>query len=191
MRGPLHTFFHTPEMVPSVIAELVRTLQFKREMVQRLGLTTQQLFDGFRAVQAHQSRLPQTVLHGDTHIGNTYLLPDGRGGLLDWQLFVSGYCLHDVSYLIATSLEIEQRRLNERELLTYYLERLRAHGVADAPDFDTAFTEYRRAAVWNVYIGWLTTPVVNYGWEITVMAHLRVMTQFEDMETKALLARMG
>jgi len=191
MRGQLHEFFHTPEMVPSMIAELVHTIQFKREMVQRLGLTIDQLFDGFRAVQAHQSRLPQTVLHGDTHVGNTYLLPDGRGGLLDWQLFASGFCLHDVSYLIATSLEVEQRRLHERELLTYYLERLREYGVADAPGFDVAWTEYRRAAVWNVYIGWLTTPVVNYGWEITVMAHLRVMTAFEDLETKKLLAAMG
>ncbi len=191
MKGPLHDSFHQPDRVPAWIAELTRTIQFRREMVQRLGLSVEQLFDGFRAVQAHQARLPRTVLHGDTHIGNTYLLPDGRGGLLDWQLFVSGYCLHDVSYLIQTGLEIEQRRAHERELLTWYLERLHAHGVADAPGFDEAWTEYRRATVWNVYIGWLTTPTVNYGWEISVMATLRVMTAFEDLETKQLLAAMG
>jgi hypothetical protein len=190
MAGPLHELFHDPAMVPAAIAERVRLEQFKREMVQRLGLTVEQLYDGFRAVQAHQARLPQTIVHGDTHIGNTYLLPDGRGGLLDWQLCTRGYCLHDISYLIATGLTVEDRRAQERDLLDHYLDRLRAHGVAEAPTREEAWTEYRRAAVWNVYIGWLTTPVVNYGWEISVMAHLRVMTAFEDLETAKLLASM-
>jgi hypothetical protein len=41
--------------------------------------------------------------------------------------------------------------------------------------------------VWNVYVGWLTTPVVNYGWEINVMNHLRLVTAFEDLETGKLV----
>src|SRR5690606_2790732 len=28
----------------------------------------------------------QTLLHGDPHIGNTYVLPGGRVGFLDWQV---------------------------------------------------------------------------------------------------------
>lgn len=190
VHGPLHDMFHKPDMVPAAIANQVQSEQFKREMVQRLGLTVDQLYRGFVAVQTHQSRLPQTILHGDTHIGNTYLLPDGRGGLLDWQLFVRGYCMHDVGYLIATGLAIEDRRRHEHDLLDHYRDRLQAHGVADAPSRDEIWTEYRRAAVWNVYIGWLTTPVVNYGWDICVMAHLRVMTAFEDLETAKLLSSM-
>ena len=190
MAGPLHHMFHDPALVPALIAEEVRTEQFKREMVQRLGLSVEQLFDGFRAVQAHQARLPGTIVHGDTHIGNTYLLPDGRGGLLDWQLFSRGCCVHDVGYLIATGLSVEDRRRNERDLLDHYLDRLKAHGVSEAPSSEDLWTEYRRAAVWNVYIGWLTCPVVNYGLDICVMAHLRVMTAFEDLETAKLLAAM-
>jgi hypothetical protein len=186
MSGPLHEKFHSADMVPASIARQVEKEQFKREMIQRLGITLDQLYNGFRHAQAHQAGLPQTILHGDTHVGNTYLLPDGRSGLLDWQLFSRGYCLHDVCYLIVTGLAVEDRRRLERELLGYYLERLRAHGVADAPSAEEAWTEYRRAAAWNVYIGWLTTPVVNYGWEICVMAHLRVMTAFEDLETAKL-----
>jgi len=188
--GPLHEKFHRPDALPVAIADRVAAVQFKREMVQRMGVTVDDLYNGFKALQHHQSRLPNTLLHGDTHIGNTYLLPDGSGGLLDWQLFVRGYCLHDVSYVIATGLAIEDRRKHERDLLRYYLDRLKAHGVAEPPSFDDAWTEYRRASVWNVYIGWLTTPVVNYGWEISIMAHLRVMTAFEDLETKKLLAEM-
>jgi aminoglycoside phosphotransferase (APT) family kinase protein len=29
---------------------------------------------------------PQTLLHGDPHIGNTYVLPDDTVGFLDWQM---------------------------------------------------------------------------------------------------------
>jgi hypothetical protein len=33
----------------------------------------------------------------------------------------------------------------------------------------------------------LTTPVVNYGWEVSVMAHLRTTTAYEDFETGKLI----
>ena len=45
--------------------------------------------------------------------------------------------------------------------------------------------------IWGVYIGWLTTPVVNYGWEINVVNHLRLMTAYEDLDTASLLAELG
>jgi hypothetical protein len=156
---------------------------FKRELVQRLRTTGPEMLAGVQAVQRHQASLPQTLLHGDTHLGNTYMLPDGRAGLLDWQLMVRGYVMHDVNYFITTALSIEDRRNHERDLLAYYLDRLRAAGVAQPPTFDEAWLEYRRALVWGVYIGWLTTPVVNYGWEINVLNHLRLTTAFEDHET--------
>ncbi|CAN7326395.1 phosphotransferase [Phenylobacterium sp. LjRoot219] len=190
-RGDLHLVFNTPQAAPAFIAQQVEQEQFKREMVQRLGTTVDGLFRGFQRVQAHQARLPQTVCHGDTHIGNTYALPDGRGGLLDWQLASQGYAMHDVSYLVATALPVAERRTHERELLAYYREQLLAKGVADAPSLDDLWLEYRRAMVWGVYIGWLTTPVVNYGWEITVMNHLRIMTAYEDLETGRLIDALG
>ena len=103
--------------------------------------------------------------------GNTYRLPDGTGGLVDWQLSVRGFgCRH------------------ERALLAYYLDALRASGVRTAPDADAAFLEYRRAAVWGVYIGWLTTPIENYGWDVTVMNHIRLLTAYRDLETAAAIA---
>lgn len=188
--GDLHTLFHSPDGTPGHIAHLVETIQFKREMVQRLGMSVDELFDSFKKVQHHQARLPQTLLHGDTHIGNTYLLPGDKMGLLDWQLSVRGYCMHDVSYIIATALPVEMRRKHERELLAFYRECLVEAGVREAPSAEELWLEYRRAMVWNVYIGWLTTDITNYGWEICVLAHLRVMTAFEDMETAKLLRGM-
>lgn len=190
-RGDLYRVFNTPQAAPAFIARQVETEQFKREMVQRLGTSVDGLFRQFQRVQQHQARLPQTVCHGDTHIQNTYILPDGRGGLLDWQLASQGFALHDVSYLLATALSVADRRAHERELLAYYREQLQVRGVAETPDLDKLWLEYRRAMVWGVYIGWLTTPVVNYGWEITVMNHLRVMTAYEDLETGKAIDALG
>src|SRR3546814_1001777 len=79
--------------------------------------------------------------------------PDGRSVLLDWQLVVRGHHMHDVSYIVTTALSIGDRRNHERDLLAYYLDRLKAHGVAAAPDFEESWTEYKRCLVWGVYIG--------------------------------------
>lgn len=163
---------------------------FKREMVQRLRTTGPEMRAGMMAVQKHQATLPQTLLHGDTHLGNTYLLPGDKGGFLDWQLMVRGYCMHDVNYLVTTALSVEQRRNHEQELLKRYLTRLAEFGVSNPPSFDTAWKEYRRTLVWGVYYGWLTTPVVNYGWEINVLNHLRLTTAYEDLETGKLVAEL-
>lgn len=186
LRGSIHDMFNAPEVLPRAIEHQVASEQFKREMVERMGTDIGSLFRQFQAVQRHQATLPQTVCHGDTHIGNTYILPDDKGGLLDWQLASQGHAMHDVSYLVATALSVAERRRHEREMLDYYREQLLAKGVTDAPYRETLWTEYRRSMVWGVYIGWLTTPVVNYGWEITVMAHLRTMTAYEDLDTSVL-----
>jgi hypothetical protein len=189
--GDLYKMFNDPgdrmQMAKRIKASTA-VEPFKREMVQRLGVTLDDLLMQTQRVQRHQATLPQTIVHGDMHVGNTYQLPDGGGGVLDWQLMVRGYFMHDVSYYLATSLQVGDRRRYERDLIAYYLEKLKQEGVQEPPDFDAAWLEYRRAAVWNVYIGWLTCPVVNYGWEICVMSHLRVMTAYEDLETAKVIA---
>lgn len=165
----------------------IDTQKFKNELVGMLGWTGEELRAGTKAMHRHQMGLDQCVVHGDTHLGNTYFLPDGRSGLLDWQLIGRGHPMHDVSYIIATALSIADRRAHEQPLLRYYLDRLAAAGAANPPSFEVSWAEYRRSMVWNVYVGWLTTPVVNYGWEINVMNHLRLVTAFEDLETGKLV----
>lgn len=177
-------------IIPAGIKNQVETHQFKRELLGRLGTTVDELFPRMCAVRQHQSTLPQTLLHGDCHICNTYRMPDGSGGLNDWQLFVRGYAMHDVTYLILTSLPIEQRRKHERELLAFYRDRLQRYGVADPPDPETLWREYRHAALWSFYIGWLGTPPENYGWATLSMALLRLSTAFEDLETLKLVSAL-
>jgi len=186
--GELASFMR--EYVPDVIQSEIENENFKRELVERLRTSGDELRRSTEALHRHQQTLPFTLLHGDTHIGNTYLMPGNKGGLLDWQLMVRGHHMHDVNYLITTALSIGTRRAHERELLAYYLDRLKAAGVAEPPSFEESWTEYRRTLVWGVYIGWLTTNVANYGWEICVLNHLRLTTAFEDHDTAKLVAEI-
>ena len=188
--GELHQLFDHPQLVPALIRQQVADVQFKRELVESVGQTPDTLHAQVRRVQARQARLPRTLVHGDMHAGNTYRLPDGTGGLVDWQLTVRGFCMHDVTYLLITGLSVEQRRRHERELLAFYRDELRAAGVADAPDPEATFLEYRRAVAWCAYVGWLTTPIDNYGWDVTVMNHVRLLTAYRDLETAAAIASL-
>ena len=130
---------------------------------------------------------PTTLLHGDTHIANTYLLADGTGGLLDWQLQVRGCFAHDVIYLLSTALDPDVRRREAPRFLEGYLAQLAAFGDVDAPDPDEAWEWCRRAVVWGLVIGWLITPPENYGVEITVAATGRMVAAVADLDGLAVL----
>src|SRR3546814_14652437 len=100
---------------------------------------------------------------------------------------VRGYHIHDVNYLITTALPIGERRAQERDLLCYYLDRLAAEGGRPL-SFDDTWLEYRRALMWGVYIGWLTTPVVNYGREINGLNTLRLTNDFGEHHNSPAIA---
>ena len=185
--GDLADFMN--KAVPHVIQQEIDTNCFKHELVAKMNSSGDELLQGLLAVQLHQSTLPQTLLHGDTHVGNVYMLPDGPG-LLDWQLMVRGYCMHDVNYLITTALPVNLRREHEQGLLQGYLSQLSAYGVARPPSFDEAWREYRRTLIWGVYIGWLTTNVANYGWEIQAVNLVRLTTAFDDLDTMVLVKEL-
>lgn len=130
---------------------------------------------------------PVTLLHGDCHYGNTYRLPGGQAGVLDWQLMQRGSWAHDVTYLLVTGLDTEYRRTHERFLLTHYLDRLRALGVDDAPAPDAAWRLHRQAAIWGLVIGWFICPIENYGAAILQANLDRLGAAVEDLETFAAL----
>src|SRR5207302_10981484 len=99
------------------------------------------LYAAMRHSMAMSSRGTPTYLHGDLHIANTYVLPGGRMGVVDWQVGLQGSWAHDYSYLVATALEIGDRRAWEGQLLDFYLERLAAAGGERIP----------RESAWNAY----------------------------------------
>ena len=114
------------------------------------------LRDAERVARAHNvltglhTAMPQTMLHGDAHLGNVYLDADGTPGFLDWQPRRGPWAL-DVTYFIIAALDIVDRRRWETARLQHYLGRLAAYGV-EPPSFDAACDAYRRDVVWGLLI---------------------------------------
>ncbi|RYE62058.1 MAG: hypothetical protein EOO82_00475 [Oxalobacteraceae bacterium] len=88
-------------------------------------------------------KVPQTLIHWDVHVGNWYLTPGGRMGLTDWNMNTGNWAT-DYSYAIVTALTPTDRASWEHELLSLYLEELKARGAADMPSFDEAWLAYRQ-----------------------------------------------
>jgi hypothetical protein len=165
----------------------VERSEYKQELFLRLGRSFDDAWKCLWKAQEILESEPTTLLHGDTHFGNTYLLPGDRVGLVDWQLMNRGRWSHDVTYILVTALDREVRRRSERDHLAYYLDRLRAEGVKTVPDLEDAWLLYRQTAIWGFLIGWMITPVENYGEEILRANLERLSAALEDLETFAAL----
>jgi Phosphotransferase enzyme family len=185
VNGPLEDMLAT--LIKDHVSKELKREAFKREFVEELGTTQEELFAGCRKLKLHQASLPQTLLHGDAHLANTYYLPDGTGGLLDWQVSARGYLMHDIGYYIQSSFSVEKRRKYEREMLDHYRDRLGAYGVTEVPDRDTLWLEYRRSLIYGFYFGWLTAPRENYGWEVMVLGNHRTKAACQDHNTLELI----
>lgn len=94
---------------------------------------------------------PLCLVHGDSHLGNSYGTSGGGRLFLDWQIVRKGHPWRDYSYFAAGSITIADRRAAERDLLRHYLAVLAKHGITI--DFDTAWREYRRWIVWGL-VSW-------------------------------------
>lgn len=91
-----------------------------------------------------------TLSHGDAHLGNLYVNPDGAPGFLDAQPRAAPW-VKDFAYQMVAALDIADRRRWERPLLARYLRRLAEAGVA-APSFEEAWTDYRCELVYGLFI---------------------------------------
>ena len=119
------------------------------------------------------------VIHGDTHSGNSYLDADGRACWLDWQVVQRGNWATDVSYHLATVLDIEDRRAHEAELLRHYLRELRSLG-APAPAWDDAWEQYTLGFSYGYFL-WVITRVSS---RAVVLIHIpRLAAALTDHDT--------
>ena len=159
------------------IQNLLDAEPWRYEILAPLGRSIPELHEDMLKVAAGPlESAPQTLLHGDTHIGNTYTLPNEAMGWLDFQLSHRGCYARDLTYLITTSLPIELRRKHERDLIRFYFEELGRHGVSLGIKPEEAWLLHRQAAIWGLVIGWLTCPTANYGRAITE-ENIRRLTQ--------------
>ena len=135
-------------------------------------------------VYARAQSGPETIVHGDAYLGNTYLKPDGHRIWLDWQMVRRGHAWRDVSYFMLTSLTIDERRNHERELLRHYREVLVGLGANDVADDEAIWQHYRRWAMYGLQ-SWMGTKD-HWGQDNHAMIE-RFSVATEDLETLTLL----
>ena len=112
------------------------------------GKSTQLYIDRGDELQALWHSGPNTVIHGDPHLGN--LFDDhGRTGFLDWGIINVSSPMRDAGYFITMAMDIDDRRAHEERLLRHYLEVHNA--IAATPiEFADAWRMHREQAAYTV-----------------------------------------
>ncbi|KAI0837443.1 kinase-like domain-containing protein [Hypoxylon sp. FL0890] len=110
------------------------------------------------------------LVHGDPHIGNTYLI-NGAPRFLDWQSIQVGSAFHDVAYFISGSLTVEDRRAHEMRILDHYLNALSRFGGPSLSSRDEdVLVEYRKYMLAGY--NWILAP-----YELQSEARVRTMCE--------------
>jgi aminoglycoside/choline kinase family phosphotransferase len=124
--------------------------------VRDLAVRLQRSYD---AMLATLNGPPATMIHADLHLDNVIFTPSNGiqpVHVLDWQGVARGAGAIDLSLFIVSSLEVDDRRAAERDLLARYHRTLTASGVRDYSR-DQLLRDYRLALLWQLggTIGWL------------------------------------
>jgi hypothetical protein len=91
------------------------------------------------------------LLHGDYRLDNLMFTP-AAVTVVDWQTLGAGLPARDLAYFAATSLEPEQRRALDDDLVAAYHDALLGYGVTDY-DLETCRRDYR--------LGMLQAPLIT------------------------------
>ena len=127
---------HAAEVVPAEVARKSRIVFERRGEI-----------DAFWASE------PQTLCHGDTHLGNLFFEGD-IPGFLDWQAVMAGPGIRDVSYFLIASVDPDVLAPIERDLVDRYVARLSTHGLDLDPE--QVWTRYRASAA-EIYVSAVVT----------------------------------
>lgn len=89
---------------------------------------------------------PRTVQHADYRVDNLLFgdMPGARVAIVDWQTVTWGPGAADLAYFLGGSLEVDDRRRHEQDLVRHYLDVLRVGGVDW--EWDDLWRGYRRHA---------------------------------------------
>lgn len=121
----------------------------------------------FKTMWATENPKLRSIIHGDAHIGNTFVRPDGTPGFIDWQAPHAGVPLQDVAYFIAGSLTTEDRRNHEDDLVHHYLQALHKAG-GPLLTKDDIWDDYRKHTLHG--LAWaLTAPGMQSDENVFIM----------------------
>jgi hypothetical protein len=170
------------------IIKMFLELPYKKAALDATGEDVDSMEAAFWKLQefvAGSTRDPITLLHGDPHPRNTYALPSGQVGVLDWQLVRRGSWVHDVGYALIGALPSDVRRTHERELLDNYRGRLHDASV-EVPGRVQMWNAYRKSPAWG-FCMWAITPDEMYSVAVVEAVLGRFAEAYSDLGTGALL----
>jgi len=146
------------------------------------------MIDYWRRQVNAMRRGPETLLHGDAHVGNTYTLPSGDVGFYDWGVVRRGHWSFDVGYFVISALEVADRQEHARELIETYRAALEVPD-ADRPSADEAWHWFRMSTPYGLAI-WVTTGAEDKYQSPEICGNLagRFGRAFIDLETPQALA---
>ena len=170
---------------PLLVAEAVK--QFGARMPDAFGQLAELYIRHTDALNDLLDAGPSTLVHGDCHLGNSFV-DAGHVGLLDWACSCRAPGFRDVAYYLCNSMPIERRRQLERPLVERYLAGLAAAGGA-APDFASAWQQLRRFAVTSWVAATVTAAAGGrmQSVEIGQRAMERATAAIVDLDTPTLL----
>jgi aminoglycoside phosphotransferase (APT) family kinase protein len=139
-------------------------------------------------LEAYWAEGPQTLIHGDSHVGNMFFIED-EAGLLDWQVLQRGQGIRDVAYFMMNSLETELRVEHQEDLIDLYSRALHRHGVdASALDRDTTWQRYRSYSLYVFIAGAVTAATPGLQPEsVARRGLLRAASAVDDLDAFGLL----
>lgn len=168
---------------------LPRLRQHLPDSVAELGTTG--LIHHWRRQVSWVGQGPQTLLHGDAHIGNTYTLPDGELGFYDWGVVRRGHWSFDVGYFLISALDVETRREHAAALVEEYRAALDVP-EDERPGADEAWLRFRSATAYGLAI-WVTTGAEDGYQSPEICGNLarRFGQAFVDLDTPGALDELG
>ena len=134
---------------------------------------------------------PMTLLHGDAHVGNSYILADGEVGFLDWACVRRGNWAFDVGYFLAGALEVEDCRAHEADLVEEYRSALEVP-AEEMLSKEEAWLRYRTTPAYGMAVWVATGSSVNYqSSEICANLVNRYSRAFLDLDTRSALTELA
>jgi aminoglycoside phosphotransferase (APT) family kinase protein len=123
--------------------------RFGDQVPDRLRKARESYLDAIDPLQEWLVSQPATLGHGDLKLDNMLFSDDGKDPVVavDWQAVRPLKGVRDFAYTISHSMNVEDRRANEIELLRRYVERIGAFGIDYS--FEEAREDYRKAMLFD------------------------------------------
>ena len=191
LHGPYWGKMATVDLAPLVMPSRDRYVTAWNEMEARFG---EHVPDRFRAareayldaivpLQEWLTSQPSTLGHGDLRLDNLLFGQDGKDPIVavDWQAVRPSKGMRDFAYLVSHSMNVDDRRANEHELLRRYVERIGSFGIRYP--LEDAREDYRKAMLFDFC-------TVLYIVGININTHERALRRKHALMNRAVTAML-